>query len=560
MLAEGKLRTLNDFIEKHSKEELIWINGYIAGLISLSSSKETTSTSQKKFTILYGTDTGNSKKLALEFAAISKKQGGKVKVIGMDTYKTDDLAHEKDLVIILSTHGDGDPPPSAKKFFDYIMTTENKYPKLEFAVLALGDTSYPMFCKAAEDVNEKLLKLGAKAVVPIERCDVDYQDVASTWFQTYLNSFPTDVTETIAPLPAQKTSTGKKYYQGIVKTKINLNGRHSNKETNHIEVVVTEPILFEPGDALGIVPVNKSSVVDKLFSLIPLDPTLSVPYKGTGHTLRNLLTKKLNIAYLKESQVQKYAEIVGQTIPHVRMDLIDLLNIYPIAKAYQFIEFLPSLTEILPRLYSICSSPQAHEREVHILVSKSTFNVDGENRYGLCSDMLSDFMEGTAVDFYIHKNRAFRLPTPDTDIIMIGPGTGIAPMRSFIEERDAVSGSGRNWLIFGEQHFTSDFFYQSEIQQYVNTGTLHQVDLAWSRDQKEKIYVQDRIQAKGKELYEWIKGGAHIFISGTRSPMSEDVERAIIDIIYAHSGKSAPESEAYWNELKESGIYKADVY
>lgn len=174
--------------------------------------------------------------------------------------------------------------------------------------------------------------------------------------------------------------------------------------------------------------------------------------------------------------------------------------------------------------------------------------------------MLSSLEEGSALDFYIHRNKSFRLPAPDTDIILIGPGTGIAPMRSFIEERDAAGGSGRNWLIFGEQHFTTDFFYQTEIQQYASSGTLQQIDLAWSRDQKEKIYVQDKIKAKSKELYDWIKNGAHIFVSGTRSPMSEDVEKAMIEVIYAHSGKSAPESEAYWNDLKESGIYKADVY
>ncbi|MEP7320265.1 MAG: flavodoxin domain-containing protein [Saprospiraceae bacterium] len=560
MLSEGKLRTLNDFIEKISKEELIWMNGYIAGLISATIPKETVSTSSlKKFTILYGTDTGNSKKLAIEFSGIGKKQGAKVKVAGMDTYKPEELAHEKNLVIILSTHGDGDPPPSSKKFFDYLMSSEVKYPNLEFAVLALGDTSYPMFCKAGEDVHEKLTQLGAQAIFPIQRCDLEYQSIASTWFQTYINSFPADEIETTLPI-APKINTGKKYYHGIIKTKINLNGRTANKETNHIEIKTEEPVMYEPGDALGIIPRNKKSVLEKIFTTVNVDPNLSVPYKGSGHTLLDIFTNRLNIAYLKESQVQKYAEIIGQSIPKVRMDLIDLLNIYPVSKPYQFIELIPSLTEILPRLYSICSSPQVRENEVHILVSKSTFVIDGEKRYGLCSEMLSDFEEGTELEFYIHKNKSFRLPSPETDIILIGPGTGMAPMRSFIEERDSSGASGRNWLIFGEQHFTSDFFYQSEIQQYASTGTLHHVDLAWSRDQKEKIYVQHRIAEKGKEIYEWIKQGAHIFISGTRSPMSEDVEKAMIDVIYAHSGKSAPESEAYWNELKESGIYKADVY
>jgi sulfite reductase (NADPH) flavoprotein alpha-component len=562
MLSEGKLRTLNDFIEKISKEELIWVNGYLAGLISSSLPKESpVPVSNKKFTILYGTDTGNSKKLAIEFSAISKKQGAKVKISGMDTYKIDDLAHEKNIIIIMSTHGDGDPPPSAKKFFEQLMSSDNKYPHLEYAVLALGDTSYPLFCKAGEDVHNKLSQLGAQPMFPVQKCDIDYQSIASTWFQTYLNSFPSNDVESKISVPAvAQVHTGKKYYHGVVKARINLNGRGSNKETNHIEIKTEEPVLYEPGDALGVTPKNKLSLIEKIFSLAGVDSNLSVPYKGTAYTLRELFIHRLNVAYLKESQVQKYAEIAEQTIPKVRMDLYDLLRIYPLSKPYQFIEFLPSLTEILPRLYSVCSSPQVHENEIHVLVSKSTFEIEGEKRYGLCSDMLADLREGAPIEFYIHKNKSFRLPGPDTDIIMIGPGTGIAPMRSFIEERDASGAIGRNWLFFGEQHFTSDFFYQSEIQQYVSTGTLHAVDLAWSRDQKEKIYVQDRIRERGKELYEWIKNGAHIYISGSRSPMSEDVEKAILDIIYAHSGKSAPESEAYWNELKEAGIYMADVY
>lgn len=561
MLSEAKLKTLTDFIDKSTKEELIWVNGYIAGLITTSATKYPVlpTSSLKKFTILYGTDTGNSKKLAIEFSAISKKHGAKVKVIGLDTYNHEDLTQEKNLIIILSTHGDGDPPPSTKKYFDHLMASESKLPNLEFAVLALGDTSYPLYCKAGEDVHNKLIQLGAQPALPIQRCDIDYQEDASTWFQTYLNSFPSETTSIATPA-VQKSITGKKYYRGHIKTKINLNGHQSNKETYHIEIKTHEPIVYEPGDALGLLPKNKLATVDKLFKWVIIDPDLSVPYKGKGHTLKNILVHKLNIAYLKETQVQKYAEITGQSIPNVRMDLLDLMRIYPISKPYQFIEFLPFLTEMLPRLYSICSSPLVRENELQILVSRSTFKVGDEKRYGLCSDMLSDFTAGTEFEFYIHKNKSFRLPSPETDIIMFGPGTGIAPMRSFIEERDAKGASGRNWLFFGEQHFTSDFFYQTEIQQYVSTNVLQRVDLAWSRDQKEKIYIQHRIVEHGKELYDWIKNGAHIFISGSRSPMSEDVEKAIVELIYGHSGKSAPEAEAYWNELKESGVFKADVY
>ena len=560
MLSEGRLRALNDFIEKTSKEELIWINGYIAGLISSSGLKAGESaTSQKKFTILYGTDTGNSKKLALEFTAAAKKQGAKVRMTGMDTYRTDDLRQEKFLCIIISTHGDGDPPPSAKKFYDFLMGTPTQYPELEFAVLALGDTSYPYYCKAGDDIHQRLAALGANPVFPVQKCDVDYQDDATTWYNTYLNSFPTEVPKETIVAP-KKVSHGKKWYTGIIQENTNLNGHTSNKETHHIEIRTLEPILYEPGDSLGIIPKNKKSTVDRILQLVHIDPMLSVPYKSGGHTLLHLLANVLNISYLKESQVQKYADLNEHEIPKIRMDLIDLVRLYPVLHSNLFIEFITHLNEQTPRLYSICSSPRVREFELHILVSKNSFTAMNEVKYGLASEQLSGFEEASSIEFYIHKNKSFRLPSPESDIIMIGPGTGIAPMRSFIEERDAIGAEGRNWLIFGEQHFTSDFFYQTEIQQYANTGSLSRVDLAWSRDQKEKYYVQHRMLEKGRELYEWIQRGAHVYISGTRSPMSEDVEKAWIDIFYTHGGKSAPESEDYLNELKESGQYKADVY
>lgn len=562
MLSEGKLRSLNEFVDKLSREELIWINGYLSGKLNANNLTDTHLAAgivPKKFTILYGTDTGNSKKLAIEFAGISKRDGAKVKVAPMDTYKTEDLVHETSLCIIISTHGDGDPPPAAKKFFDTLMSTDLPLTKLEFAVLALGDTSYPYFCKAGEDIAHRLTALGAKASLAIQKCDVDYQNDATHWFLNYLKSLAMPAANQLSTGPLKKIVTGKKYYKGIIKANININGRGSNKQTHHIEITTDELIDYEAGDALGVLPKNKKMVLETIFNTVHIDSNLRIPYKGMSYTLDSLLTHKLNICYLKESQVQKYGELSGHNIPKVRMDLLDLVRIYPITPL-AFVDFAAYLNELTPRLYSVCSSPSVREKEIHILVSKNNFRVDEEIRYGLCSDMLSDYSTGTAIEFYIHKNKSFHLPSEDTDIIMIGPGTGIAPMRSFIEERDTSGASGKNWLIFGEQHFTSDFFYQSEIQQYVTTGTLNRVDLAWSRDTEKKVYVQHKMLEQGKDIYEWIRNGANIYVSGSRTPMSEDVEKALIEIIYTYSGKSAPESEEYWNELKEAGIYRADVY
>jgi sulfite reductase (NADPH) flavoprotein alpha-component len=439
------------------------------------------------------------------------------------------------------------------------MASELTLHKLEYAVLALGDSSYPYFCKAGEDVAHRLSVLGAKASIPIQKCDIDYQNDATYWFQNYLKSFTTPEVTNVAAGPVKKVASGKKYYHGLIKTNIDLNGKGSNKQTHHIEIITNEPIDYEAGDALGVMPKNKKAILDIIFNTVNIDSNLRIPYKGLSHTLSSLLTTKLNICYLKETQVQKYGELSGHSIPKIRMDLMDLVRIYPI-KPIAFVDFIAYLNEMSPRLYSVCSSPSVREKEIHILVSKNNFRVDAETRYGLCSDMLSDYAAGTEIEFYIHKNKSFRLPSEDTDIIMIGPGTGMAPMRAFIEERDHTGASGKNWLIFGEQHFTTDFFYQAEIQQYVSTGTLNRVDLAWSRDTDKKIYVQHKLIEHGKDIYEWIKNGATIFVSGSRTPMSEDVEKALIEIIYTHSGKSAPESEEYWSELKEAGIFKADVY
>jgi sulfite reductase (NADPH) flavoprotein alpha-component len=242
------------------------------------------------------------------------------------------------------------------------------------------------------------------------------------------------------------------------------------------------------------------------------------------------------------------------------MDLIDLIRIYPPAKPALFLELVPLLSGIAPRLYSISSSPRVHPNEVHLTVSKHRFNANGDERYGLCSTFLGDLPMGTSLQFYIHRNRAFKLPELGKDMIMIGPGTGVAPFRSFLADRDASGASGRNWFFFGEQHFLSDFLYQAEMQQYLQTGVLHKISLAFSRDQEEKIYVQHRMLEEAKELYTWLANGASVYISGTKDPMSKDVEKALLQIISTQGSKTEEEALACLEELKASGRYQKDVY
>jgi sulfite reductase (NADPH) flavoprotein alpha-component len=273
-----------------------------------------------------------------------------------------------------------------------------------------------------------------------------------------------------------------------------------------------------------------------------------------------LLRKKLNITYLPERVVTKYARIVQQEIPSIRMDLFNLMKIYPVKDEAQFEEVVDILDPITPRLYSIASSLAAHEDEVHLTIVRNCFYVNGEVRYGLCSDYLTNLQTDTQFEFYVHKNSEFKLPSSDKDIIMIGPGTGIAPFRAFIEERNATGASGRNWLFYGDQHFESDFLYQTEIQNYLQLGALTQVDVAFSRDQAEKIYVQHKILKKGKEFFNWLESGAHVYLCGAKSPMSDDVEQALIQVIEKFGEKNSEQAQSYLNQLKEEGRYQKDVY
>ena len=568
MLAEPKLKIILDLVQSSSKEELIWMNGYLSGLINNGKSEEQTAiaapSSIKKITIAYGTETGNSKKVATEFAVKAKKNGIVAKLVSLEQYRITDLPKEEYFFTIMSTHGEGEPPIAAKKFYDHIHNNGFKVPQLKYGVLALGDTSYPLYCKAGEDVDVQLDKLGAERIVPLQKCDVDFEEDADTWFNHVLKSLsdaPQVKTEVRVITPAEtKKAAGKKYYNGTIITHINLNDRGSDKETYHVEVTADEPIEYEPGDALALIPYNKKSVVDEIIALTGVDASLQLETAKASGTIEELLTKNLNICYLLSSVIKKYAAITDHAVADTRMDLLDLLKQYPVKDAAQFVEVVKSLTPVAPRLYSISSSPNAHGGEVHITVSLNRFDVNGDNHFGLCSEFISGLPVETNFTFYIHKNRAFRLPAPEKDIIMIGPGTGIAPMRSFLAERDVTGATGRNWLFFGEQHFVTDFLYQTEIQNWLNTGVLTKLSVAFSRDQKEKVYVQHKMKKHAVELFAWMEAGAYIYISGTKDPMSKDVEASLIEIISEQGEKTLEEANVYLKKLKEESRYEKDVY
>jgi len=574
MLTTPKLKTLQELLAGATKEELIWLSGYLAGVVAHTTGQPAipalaAATAQEpeapakpavsKITIAYGTETGNSKKLATDFAAKAKKKGINAKVVGLEQYRLTDLSKEEYFFTVISTQGDGEPPASAKKFFDHIHKGDVQLAQLKYSVLALGDTSYPLFCKAGEDVDQQLQRVGGQRIVSLQKCDTDYEAEAGSWFDQILQK----LLSSTAPAQGATTvttrkPTGKKILAGTVLSNINLNDIGSGKQTYHLEIAAEAE--YQPGDSIGITPENPRDIVETILSLTGIDPARRVTHREEEHTVTDLLRKKLNIVFLPERVVKKYAAIVRQDIPETRIGLLDLLKIYPVKDAAQFQEVIGILEPTTPRLYSISSSPEAHSGEIHITVAKDTFVVNGETKHGLCSDVLSQLSPDQSLEFYVHRNAQFKLPEHDKDVIMIGPGTGIAPFRSFLAERDATGAGGRNWLFFGDQHFTTDFLYQTEIQNWIETGVLTRINTAFSRDQQEKVYVQHKMHKQAAELYAWLETGAYVYICGAKEPMSMDVENTLLAIIQQQGKKNAAQAESYLDELKEAGRYVKDVY
>jgi len=570
MLGENKIKILQELVNNSTKDELIWMNGYLNGVVHAKTVPVAVATgiaagiaAVNKITIVYGTETGNSKRLATDFAARAKQKSINAKVIGMDQYRLTDLAKEEHLLAIISTHGEGEPPLAAKKFYDHIHNNGFKLEKLKYSVLALGDTSYPLFCKTGEEVDEQFYKMGGSRIAPLQKCDVDYEDDANGWINRILDKLCVPVKEvhevaSVAVMAPLK-KVGKQIYKGTVLTHINLNDRGSNKETFHIEIAA-EGLNYTCGDSIGIVPENNSQVVTDIIAVTNVDGNKTVEFKKEKFTVYELLKRKINIIHLTERLVKQYAEITGHVIEAGKLDLLDLVKKYPVQSRTQFEEILVGLNAISPRLYTIASSPAAHEGEVHILAVKDNYRVNGETRFGLCSNFLSALKTNAVQQFFIQPNKRFRLPAENKDIIMVGPGTGIAAFRSFLAERDATGASGRNWLFFGEQHFVSDFLYQTEIQNWYETGVLTKVNLAFSRDQKEKLYVQNKMEEHAAELYSWLQGGASFFVCGKKDPMSVDVENTLISIIVQQGNKTAAEAKHYLEQLEAEGRFEKDVY
>ncbi len=566
MLSETKLSLLHQLVQDASKDEIIWTKGYLAGFLNslnsttIDSIKKDLVTTKVKPLILYGTETGNSKRIASQLLAGFKKNKIQAKSVDIFQFDIEKLQKESLVLFVMSTQGDGEFPQNAISFYEKLNVSTTDLSALSFAILGLGDSSYPLFCNAGILLEKVLVEKGAKPLLPLLKVDVDFVDAVVEW-EHQLQRLFNDKNVLIQPINSaeapRRSESKKKDYSGKISHKVLLNDIGSNKKTYHIEIHSDDDIFYEPGDALGIVPKNRKVDIDFILDYFEEEGSRIFEQKSQSCTLDDWLAK-LNIKGLNKRLLSQLPSEFS--IDSSKEDLIDILKLVKRPKHISIEDLLEHLLPIAPRLYSISSSPEAHEGEIHLTVNLNKFVVREEEKSGLASQFLTDYPVDTELEFYIHKNQNFRLPAEESDMILIGPGTGIAPFRGFLAQRDATGAIGKNWLFFGEHYFVTDFYYQTEIQEWLATGVLTKLSTAFSRDQKEKIYVQDRIKDNAREFNEWIENGASIYICGQKTPMSQDVENVIIETIATQRKITINEAKEVLEALEINGKYHKDVY
>ncbi len=576
--------------------QLHWLSGYFSGIAQTSPAISTTTDQQsevfqnvvteptsEKLNILFGSHTGNCEALAKNLSDQAKEKGIEVEVSDMASFKTRNLKNIKNLAVIVSTHGLGEPPIQAEDLHKYLHG--KKAPNLshmQFSVLALGDSSYVDFCQTGKDFDTVLAQLGATRLAIRQDCDVDYEEEAAIWQNIVLNAIA-ETTDKISALEVQNTTAtpvnGTKYskknlFEATILEKINLNATGSSKETMHLELDLAESgITYEPGDALGVYGANAPKLIEAVLATTNLSGTAQVTSHKGNKTLLEALTYDYELTPLSKITLSNYAELTDN--PRLKKvladptaileylpgrDILDVIKEEP----YKFSpdELISVLRKNTPRMYSIASSQEAVEDEVHLLVSVVRYNAFGRDKEGHCSATLADRLEvDDKVKVFVDKNTRFKLPeNPDVPIIMVGPGTGVAPFRAFMQQREVTEKKGPSWLFFGDRNFTTDFLYQTEWQQYLREGVLTKADVAFSRDQTEKMYVQHRMLENGKELYEWLENGAHFYVCGDAKKMAKDVDLALKQIIQQQGGITLEKAESYIKDLQLTNRYQTDIY
>ncbi|RBP12600.1 NADPH-dependent assimilatory sulfite reductase flavoprotein subunit [Pseudocitrobacter faecalis] len=571
--------------------QLAWVSGYFWGVLNqqpgaAAVAATPAAVAAPTITLISASQTGNARRVAeaLRDDLLAAKLN--VNLVNAGDYKFKQIASEKLLVIVASTQGEGEPPEEAVALHKFLFS--KKAPKLDgtaFAVLGLGDTSYEFFCQAGKDFDSKLAELGGERLLDRVDADVEYQAAASEWRARVVETLKSRVPKD-SPAQAAVAATGavNEIYtspyskEAPLTASLSVNqkitGRNSEKDVRHIEIDLGDSGLrYQPGDALGVWYQNDPELVKELVELLWLKGDESVTVDGKTLPLSEALQWHFELTVNTANIVENYATLTrSETLLPLVGDKAKLQHYAATTPIVDMVRFSPAqldaqalidlLRPLTPRLYSIASSQSEVESEVHVTVGVVRYDIEGRARAGGASSFLADRVEEEGeVRVFIEHNDNFRLPAnPETPVIMIGPGTGIAPFRAFMQQRAADEAPGKNWLFFGNPHFTEDFLYQVEWQRYVKEGVLTRIDLAWSRDQKEKVYVQDKLREQGAELWRWINDGAHIYVCGDANRMAKDVEQALLEVIAEFGGMDTEAADEFLSELRVERRYQRDVY
>ncbi|UUE97358.1 assimilatory sulfite reductase (NADPH) flavoprotein subunit [Xanthomonas hortorum pv. pelargonii] len=603
-LPDERKALLERLVDGLDSASLWWLSGYTAGLahgqpprslaVLPGGQPHAIAQASQRLTVLYGSQTGNARREAEQIAAEAEAAGLSVRLLRADTYATRELASERLLYVVISTQGEGDPPDDAIGLVEFLASRRApKLPELKYAVLGLGDSSYADFCGIARRTDERLAELGGSRVQPRGEADLDIDSVAAPWrtqalthAREHLKSGPPSAT--ITPLRSSAAaavwSHQHPFAAEVLANQI-ISGRDfkgpqfrvyalPGKRVRHLEFSLEgSGLSYEPGDALGIRHRNPPALVDAVLETLRLDGHAAVTIGEETLALNEWLATRRELTKLSRPLLAAHAERARaeelqtlltptQTAGLASLlsdhQLIDVLRRWP--ADWDHGGLLAALRPLTPRLYSIASSRKRVGEEVHLVVDELTYQAHGHAHLGSASGFLAALREGDTAPVYVEPNERFRVPAdPDRDILMIGPGTGVAPFRGFVQERAETGAKGRNWLFFGAQHFNTDFLYQAEWQQALQRGELHALEVAFSRDQAEKIYVQHRLRARGAEVYAWLQGGAHVYVCGAIG-MGKDVHAALLDIVATHGALDAEAAAAYLTQLQVEGRYARDVY
>jgi sulfite reductase (NADPH) flavoprotein alpha-component len=580
-------------------QQLVWLSGYLYGQAAgaggataapttLAAASQPVAVPAEKLTILYGSHTGNGKKIAEQASAAAASRGLQAEVRDMNDYQPRQLAQEQNLLVIVSTHGEGEPPMSAEELHQFLNGPRApKLPKLRYAVLALGDTSYLHYCQTGKDFDQKLAELGGTRLLDRVDVDVAYKAPAAQWIEDVLAKLAgpgtpamAEASPALASADAAVLTQAAEYthdnpWPARILESVQLNGRGSDKETYHIELDLAGAGLhYAPGDALAVVPLNQHPLVEEVLRAARLSDTTPVQVGDESLPLAAALASRRELTVLTRDVLERYAALA----PHAELrslladtarlqpylygrDVADLLTDFPTDQLTAQV-LADTLRPLPSRAYSIASSLLAHPEEVHLTVGAVRYEAFGRRKHGVCSSFLADRVAvGDEVQVFVERNEYFKLPAAGaTDIIMVGAGTGIAPFRAFVEERVELGATGRNWLLFGNPHFTTDFLYQAEWQQHLKRGGLARLDVAFSRDQAEKVYVQDRLLEASRDVFGWLENGAQFYVCGDKDRLGHAVQTALTQVVQKEAGISADDAAAYVKNLKKQRRYLEDVY